>query len=113
MNNVKITATIFAILSLLFFNCDDENAVIEKSYLYAETQCADPWQPITDNITFEMAVQQYLEDLQVLVLDVEVIDSIGPPEACLACSCLSGRGIRVKSTEESESILLNEGFEEE
>lgn len=105
-------ATIFAMLSLLFFNCDNES-VVEKSYLYAETQCADAWQPVVGNITLETAVQQYLEGLQAIILDVEVVDSIGPGEVCLACSCLSGRGIRVTAADVSESILLSEGFVEE
>jgi hypothetical protein len=109
MNNVKMMAVIFAMLSLLFFNCDDES-VVEKSYLYAETSCADLWQPVVGNITLETTVQQYLE---VVVIAVEVVDSIGPGEACLACSCLSGRGIRVTAEELSESILLSEGFVEE
>jgi hypothetical protein len=112
MNNVKMMAVIFAMLSLLFFNCDDES-VVEKSYLYAETSCADLWQPVVGNITLETTVQQYLEDLEVVVIAVEVVDSIGPGEACLACSCLSGRGIRVTAEELSESILLSEGFVEE
>lgn len=103
---------LFSITMLLFFaNCSDDNSSTNNWYVFAETSCANPWgigmgNPDADVIA---AVESYLADLDVDVLET-TIDSIGPGEACLACHCLTGRGIHVRSDVANETVLLEEGF---
>lgn len=99
---------------LLFTNCsdNDNNANIINSYIFAETQCANPWELGGWAVEEDAipVIESYLGDLGVDVLET-TIDSIGPGEACLACVCLSGRGIHVKADAIHEAVLLEEGFE--
>ncbi len=105
----------FVALTSLFFNCNDEETETAKQwYQYQETQCADAWQTGigTDEATVMTAVEDYLENLDIEVFDINM-NSDGQGEACLACVCLSGRIIRIEANVNDATALQAEGFEVE
>ena len=75
--------------------------------VYEETQCSDPW-GFNSNDTGSK-VKDYLKERGIKVFDVEVVRySIGP--FCAACSCPSGRNIRVEVRDSDREALIGLGF---
>jgi len=92
-----------------FSSCEDSEQV---DFLFKETQCANPWDSIVSpEWTREQVISYYLTDqLEVVFSDLSITDD-GVPEACLACSCLTGDNIRISANDEFSEILLENGFE--
>lgn len=92
-------------------SCND-NLNNPQWYVYAETQCADPWETGIGNSLEEVrnAVENYVEDQGICVREVELIDSEPGFISCQACGCPSGRGIRLKGETEDEAIFTDIGF---
>jgi len=88
---------LFIILTSLFFIHCSDSIDDPQWFIYAETQCADPWETNTSNNLSEVenAVRDYLENIDVAVGDVEVMDADSSivTLTCLACDCPSGRGL--------------------
>ncbi|MGB1216622.1 MAG: hypothetical protein ACPG5P_02030 [Saprospiraceae bacterium] len=97
-----------------FFMCISIFACKENEdvwYTYSETYCADAWETGSgseETVVLE-SVENYLESKGVRVAEVDLNDmEVGA--TCMACTCLSGRIIRVRSTSGDEGVLLEEGF---
>ncbi len=97
------------VLTLLILGCETGENL--QWFLYEETQCADPWNTGLGSNESEVsnAVIQYFNDLNVSILEVQ-LDSLNEGEACDACFCLSGRGIRIKADANDAAIIENENF---
>ncbi len=97
-----------ALISLALYSCQDDT---DTWYSYNETQCADPWMTGLGNDEAEVrdSVEAYLGNLGVTVAEVE-INNNGVAAVCLACVCESGRIIRVRSNEDAEDTMTDEGF---
>lgn len=101
---------LLAITIFLFFtNCTEKSY---SWYVFAETQCANPWGTNTGDAEADViaAVTSYLDDLCVDVSETTIESAVGQGLTCQACTCPSGRGIRVKADADDEAILLSEGF---
>lgn len=75
---------------------------------YRETQCADPWAN-SGQLDKYQAVKAYLEKQGVAVLDITFI-KVNEGVVCMACTCSSGRVLKVKVKKEDEAKLLAIGF---
>ncbi len=108
----KYIVIFVATISLTLFSCEDRNTNVW--YSYNETQCADPWATGfgNDEAQVKSEVEEYLENLGVVVAEVDMNNN-GVVAVCLACSCTSGRIIRVRSTEDAEDTMTAEGFSRE
>jgi hypothetical protein len=92
-----------SLLGLLLFaatGCEAIRCEPEQAFVYAETQCADPWMEYVaseDYPTYEAAVTAYLKQEEgVRVLSIE--RSPIPDEEiafCMACTCPNGRSLTV------------------
>jgi len=97
----------------VFSSCDHTEAVDSQvDFLFKETYCANPWDMI---VSPEWTREQLIDSYLTVQLNVEysglLITDDGEPEACLACSCLSGDNIRFSAYDEFSEILLENGFE--
>jgi hypothetical protein len=98
-----------ALLALALGACKPEVCPLEWTHEYAETQCADPWQRGSDDTQTQQNITQYLAEqgIAVIQIEIEVIDE-GP--FCAACTCGSGRLIRVEVAEEDSAGLAALGW---
>ncbi len=110
MKNIKLFFLIS--LSFLIYSCDDENDC--NKYYYLETQCADPWGFVvgaSESVVVD-SVQNYLTTLDISVKNISV-ENNDFGEACLACTCLSGRSIILEASDDQETSLLDLNFVKE
>lgn len=109
---MKTTHLIFllSLLTLLSFtSCDKlEGSIVD--FVYAETQCADPWGNAADDDDLRKAIEDYLSDegIDVVSLDFTAYDGLNH---CQACSCSSGRDIEITASEDLTTKLGALGFE--
>lgn len=110
---------ILLLLILIFVNCSkndfDCNCISsfgKTCLVYEQTYCADPWgnssledEKIAENLN------SYFQNLGVEINDI-CFDEEGTIENCYACSCKSGRRIKVKVKNKNWEILRNLGFTE-
>ncbi|QHL88299.1 hypothetical protein GU926_13000 [Nibribacter ruber] len=99
----------------LFSGCQHPEGKIEwpeenlQWLSYAETQCADPWGYGNSQQDKAQYVKGYLEKQGIQVFNISLIkESEGA--MCLACTCPSGRVLRVQVKKEDEAKLLALGF---
>lgn len=104
-------------LFALIFTAFTCNKTVDSSidnpavFVYAETQCADPWLEITDASTKEDAIRIYLEDKYGIVFTN--FEQIPPPADefyCAACTCTNGRQIKITADVSHEATLKGLGF---
>jgi len=104
----KVIILSFAILSILS-SCttDDENIWFTKD----ATSCAEAWQnePWVTPL-FETNAKTWLEMQGVIVLASEYDPAGTTPEACNACTCLSGGVYRIQADAEFTETMISEGF---
>jgi len=104
---------LFSITSfILFTNCSD-NTKTTDWYLFEETHCSNPWELAGHKDTdVATAVKSYLcDDLDIKVRKV-TIDGNLLIETCHACSCKTGKNIRVKvkGDDNDKAVLLSKRF---
>lgn len=104
-----IPSVLLALVTLLFYAtaCDNSDQVW---MVYEETQCADAWDTIDlDSTTGQ--VREYLDRKGVRVIDLRIVTySIGP--FCSACTCPSGKNIRVLVRNSNKEVMVGLGFTE-
>ncbi|MEM6806316.1 MAG: hypothetical protein AAF696_33265 [Bacteroidota bacterium] len=111
MNKVAFN-TLFILIFTALLGCEDEVLPDTRFFKYKQTQCADPWGNTQDSEELRSLVRDYL-----LTKDIEVLESsvsAGDIELCNACSCLSGRVLRINvNLEDGQRLMdLDEGWEE-
>jgi hypothetical protein len=82
-----------------------------KWVYYNQTQCADKWGSYTNNEDLKIKITEYFASKGVDVYDVEIFSN-GTAEACLECSCLTGKRIKLKIMKRDLDELKEEGFYE-
>ena len=104
-----ILCTIIGIVFLSCSNADDS----EKDFLvfYNQTQCADIWGYADNNEELADKIVDYLKSVNIQISNVK-IDNKGTPQLCNACSCLSGKRIITKVSENDLNSIKEYGFQE-
>ena len=103
------------IIGLKFISCKDEDSTVDSCdcvnslgkvcVVYRETYCAEPWGGgFTNDTELRNGISEFLTSLSI-DLDHIRFEVTSAPEACLACSCKTGRTICGKvDLEDLESI---------
>lgn len=100
-----------------FTSCKKEDDLPENlvSYYYEETYCADPWE--NNNSSSDAALQTIVSDYLSISLGVKFyrlrITDEGTPQACFACSCKTGKIIRIEADLANEKRLVEAGFKKD
>ena len=107
--------SLFFIFSLIFLICTFTNcATVDENIWFTRdaTSCAEAWYN-EDWLSpqEEENAKTWLEMQGVTVLASEYDPAGTTPEACNACSCLSGGVYRVQVDAVFTDIMLSEGFE--
>lgn len=76
---------------------------------YQETQCADPWGYGNSNQDKVQYIKEYLQKQGITVLDIS-LNKVNDGAMCMACTCASGRVLKVQVRKEDEAKLLALGF---
>jgi hypothetical protein len=103
---------IFTFIAVFAVSCEKKMSdIVHASYL--ETGCSDPWDIINNyppGMKKEQRIALYLEKrgVKVLRLNIETV-SLGP--FCLACTCWTGRVIKVSAYESDVERLRELGFQ--
>ena len=79
------------------------------SFYHDEQQCGDMWNFYGSDDELALAAKGFLEERGVEVTRIEVTDE-GQKQVCLACSCKTGRRIKVWTVEQDASILESLNF---
>lgn len=98
-------------------SCKKEDDIAQNfaGFYYEETYCADPWEQNGSYSDAELhaLVADYLTNSLVVEFSNLLITNEGIPEACLACSCKTGRIIRIEAAMAYKEILVEKGFKKE
>jgi len=95
---------LFAVISLS--SCQKERVWVK----YSETACADPWGGFSQSDTERIStIKAYFSDVGVEVFGV-TIEKVNEPDACFACTCLSGNVISCEVKEKDLPVMLEYGF---
>lgn len=109
MKKIQILSILSLIILSTFANCTtvEENIWFTKDGIY----CAEAWQNETwVSLIHEENAKTWLEMQGVTVLESEYDPTGVIPEACNACTCLSGGVYRVQADAEFTDIMVSEGF---
>ncbi|GAB4422258.1 MAG: hypothetical protein OHK0039_38120 [Bacteroidia bacterium] len=109
---MKRLTALLATTLLLFAACE-QATLAPFTHSYAETLCADPWASLvgTDGIaTVEDALEQYLTDEGIDLIDVAIEAAATDFITCQACQCSSGRSLRVQVDTSDFAALETLGF---
>jgi hypothetical protein len=103
----------FCLLTLVvMYSCKKETSTPSlplTNYYYEETQCADAWcQSDFTTCKTEAGVSKYLTEKLNISFSNLTITQENSGTVCAACTCPSGRFIRLKSIDEDK--LLKAGF---
>lgn len=82
-----------------------------KWVYYDQTICADKWGAYTGNEDLKLKITDYFEGLNIDVYDIEIFN-FGTPETCLACTCKTGKTIKLKVKKKDLEDIKKEGFYE-
>ena len=102
----------FVILSFLACDNDDDAEEVQNRFFWNQTQCDDPWILSSNNPDeeTEIAIETFLDQEGVNVLDINFISDPSLVQICSACSCTSGKIIAVDVDEMDSSKMLELGF---
>lgn len=110
MKKIQILSIFSLLILSTFTNCTtvDENVWFTKN----ETYCAEAWhnEPWVTQEQEEENAKTWLEMQGVTVLASEYDAAAITPEACLACTCLSGGVYRIQVDAEFTDTMVSEGF---
>ena len=96
------------LITLLALNgCQKLNVIWVK---YDETQCSDQWDYNDNNEVLKEHVETYLKGKGVKVLEMEIFIDADPQQNCSACTCKTGRTIKVKIKKRDLDDAKNLGF---
>ena len=82
-----------------------------KWVYYDQTLCADKWGPYTSNEDLKIKITDYFDGIGIEVYDIEIFN-FGTPETCLACTCKTGKTIKLKIKKKHLDDIKKEGFYE-
>lgn len=93
---------------MLAFTACQETEPADWTHTVHITQCANPWEDPVDSTddALKAAVETYLTDQGITVLDIQIIDAPERGAACLACSCAGTKTINIRISEADGAILL-------
>lgn len=99
-------AIILVVISIIgFSSCGKYN---DAKFYYKETYCADPWgnnSTRLSNADLEKLVSSYLTDsIKIKISNCQVTNE-GEIENCYACSCKTGRYVRIDADESYTNVL--------
>lgn len=100
----------FALLALALSACKPEVCPSDWTHEYAETQCADPWQRGSNDAQTQQNITQYLAEQGIAVQQIEIVQLEDSVFVCAACTCSSGRLIRVQVSEDDSAELVALGW---
>lgn len=78
---------------------------------YDQTQCADKWGPYKNNEDLKNVITTYFDEKGIKVYDIEIFSN-GTVDSCLACSCKTGKRIKLKVKSRDLKAIKDEGFYE-
>jgi len=109
MKSIKII--FFILLAISVYSCSDRGYYSTEFY-YEETYCSDPWQQNTtwDNDNeLKTLISSYLTDSLTIEFSNLRITEEGTPDTCSACTCKTGRYIRLNVYDVYATILTYRG----
>jgi hypothetical protein len=109
MKKIQILVILSLVIMSIFPSCttDDENVWFVRDATY----CAEAWHNAAwATQDHEENAKTWLEMQGVTILISEYDPAGTTPEACLACSCLSGGIHRIQVDAEFTDIMVSEGF---
>ena len=83
-----------------------------ESFYYEETHCSDPWDQggtVSDEVLKALVSKHLKDPLGVDYSDLRITHD-GTTEVCSACSCTTGRIIRIEADKAYQHVLLENGF---
>ena len=96
MKTIQKILLLCVVIIFTAFSCEKENDDPDAILTcYDETQCADPWVKRTQDAETISNVKDYLSSRDIDVLNIQISND-GVYESCRACSCKTGRRIKVK-----------------
>lgn len=98
---------VFSLLTIS--SCNKLNVLWVK---YDETQCADSWDYSENNEVLKTNIESYLKTKGVKVLEMEIFVDADPQMNCSACSCKTGRIIKIKIKKRELDDAKSQGFYE-
>ena len=106
----------FVILTTLLTSCEEEDLSLATTMVYAQTQCADPWDtqtvlPWIDENDVLVRLELYLANEGVDLLTEPQMFGNGEIAVCLACSCPSGFSFEIQVNESDISTLEAMGWQ--
>ncbi len=106
---MKHKTLIIFILILPAFMLSCERDYSDRTWVFCnETQCSNPWDNISSDST-ESGVEEYLKNNGICLFDIKTERySYGP--FCTACSCPSGRTIKVLIMDSDLNTIKELGF---
>lgn len=104
----RIILVIFSACMLLSSCKKEENYIC---YSIEQTQCADPWGYGNNDMATINLLRDYLWQ-NGIDADKVSLKTTGLGEACLACTCTSGRTFYITAPDNNKSTLQNLGFAE-
>ena len=100
--------TILLFFLIIAFSCHKKHMEY-ITFSYNQTFCADPWKTgSTDSLTVQNVIH-HLDSLRLYVAGVWIKQEF-PPEACAACTCKTGKVIRVTTFKDDEEYFAALGF---
>jgi len=82
-----------------------------KWVYYNQTQCSDKWGAYTNNEDLKIKITEYFDSKSIDVFDIEIFSN-GTADACLDCTCKTGRRIKLKVMKRDLDEIKEEGFYE-
>jgi len=108
----KINLSLIGVLLLtlaLFLQCSKSGKT--KWLYYNQTQCADKWGSYTNNEDLKLKITEYFDSKGIDVFDIEIFSN-GTADACLDCTCRTGKRIKLKIMKRDLDEMKEEGFYE-
>ncbi len=97
------------VLVLVVANCTKTGKVYWV--YYNQTQCADKWGAYSNNEDLKIKITDYFDSKGVEVYDIEIFSN-GTADACLDCTCKTGKRIKLKVRKRDLEEVKQEGFYE-
>ena|SRR5688572_28335716 len=105
----RIASGTLLLTAFLFLQCAKSG---KTSWVYYnQTQCADKWGSYTSNEDLKSKITTYCDSKSIEVFDIEIF-TISEADACLDCTCKTGRRIKLKVMKRDLDEIKTEGFYE-
>jgi len=103
-----IVTTFRLLIIVLLLSACGKNTNVTWMY-YDETLCADAWEHTNNNEVLKDNVTEHFKSKGVKIYEIEIFNDTAP-QGCLACTCTTGRRIKVKVKKKEVSTMEANGF---